>query len=328
MPADYSRIHRLLKILTLIQGERGWTAERLAGECGVTTRTIYRDMKMLEGAGIPYFYDERNPGYAVRRDFFMPAVQLTLDESLALIALAEHIGGKEQIPLTRAAGKAMTKVRSTLPAELRDQLAGLERHMAIHLAKAGPHEGIRDVYDAVREAIRLRQALRCQYESVARAGRPGAADETFRFDPYALLFSQRAWYVIGFHHGRGEERCLKLNRFAMVEPTRQRYTIPTDFSVDDRLGHAWRMIRGSRRYNIELHFDAEFAETIADTLWHPTQEIDYGDDGSITMRLTVDGLDEIVWWVLSMGPHCRVRKPKALADRVKRLAAETAARYA
>ena len=83
MSSDYSRIHRLLKILTLIQAERDWTAERLATECGVSVRTIYRDMKMLEGAGIPYFYDEQSRGYQVRRDFFMPPVQLTLDESLA-----------------------------------------------------------------------------------------------------------------------------------------------------------------------------------------------------------------------------------------------------
>jgi len=54
----YGRIHRLLKILTLIQSEKGWNVQRLAAECGVAERTIFRDMKMLEGAGIPYFHDE------------------------------------------------------------------------------------------------------------------------------------------------------------------------------------------------------------------------------------------------------------------------------
>src|SRR3954462_14997426 len=106
MAADYTRIHRLLRILTLIQGEKGWSAKRLALECGTTERNIYRDMKMLEGAGIPYFYDDESKGYAVRRVFFMPAVSLTQDESLALIALGEHGGEKEQIPFTKPAGRA------------------------------------------------------------------------------------------------------------------------------------------------------------------------------------------------------------------------------
>ena len=55
MAVDYSRIHRLLKILTLIQGSKGWTPKRLALECGTTERTIYRDMKMLEVRGFRTF---------------------------------------------------------------------------------------------------------------------------------------------------------------------------------------------------------------------------------------------------------------------------------
>jgi predicted DNA-binding transcriptional regulator YafY len=41
----------------------------------------------------------------------------------------------------------------------------------------------------------------------------------------------------------------------------------------------------------------------------------------------VSGFEEIVWWILSMGPHCRVIKPKVLADRVRELAEQTTAVY-
>src|ERR1700722_5052455 len=102
MAVDYSRIHRLLKILTLIQGSKGWTPKRLALECSTTERTIYRDMKMLEGGGIPYFFDEDAKGYSIHRNFFLPPVQLTLDEALALAALAQHVGGNEQVPFLKA----------------------------------------------------------------------------------------------------------------------------------------------------------------------------------------------------------------------------------
>lgn len=319
MPADYSRIHRLLKILTLIQGEQGWTAERLAQECEVTVRTVYRDMKMLEGAGIPYFHDTENPGYRVRRDFFMPPVQLTLDESLALIALAEHIGGREQVPLTRAAGRAIEKVRSLLPSSLRSQIEQLDNHVAIHLARAGPHDGIQDVYELVRTAIMKRVVLKCRYVSAAtNDGRQRKSD--FLLHPYTLFFSQRAWYVVGYNTARREIRCLKLNRFTGIKLTADTYKMPTKFRLEDHLGNAWRMIRGDRTYQVELYFDPEFAETIGDTHWHPTQEIDWHDDGSITFKCRVDGLDEIVWWVLSMGPHCVVRRPIELVERVQELA--------
>jgi len=332
VPADYTRIHRLLKILTLIQGEDDWTAERLSDACGVAVRTIYRDMKALEGAGIPYFHDGETKGYRVRRDFFMPPVELTLDESLALVALAEHIGEQEQVPLTAPAGKAIAKVRCQLPASIRQELSDLDGHLKIHLAAAGPHEGIADVYERVRSAIATKRVLSCSYTSVERSLRDGDAaeggeEEVFEFRPYALLFAQRAWYAVGHHGGRDGVRKLKLNRFTMVKPTDRPYAIPDDFNLDDELGHAWRMIRGDTRYDVELHFDREFAETLADTHWHATQQIDWHDDGSITFRCTVDGLDEIVWWVLSMGPHCEVKQPPELAARVKELAAGIVGRY-
>lgn len=73
--------------------------------------------------------------------------------------------------------------------------------------------------------------------------------------------------------------------------------------------------------------DKSFADTLADTRWHPTQKIDWHEDGSLTFRCRVDGLDAIVWWVLGLGPHVVVNQPKELADRVKTLAAEIVKNY-
>jgi predicted DNA-binding transcriptional regulator YafY len=41
----------------------------------------------------------------------------------------------------------------------------------------------------------------------------------------------------------------------------------------------------------------------------------------------VDGLEEIVWWIMASGPHCRVIKPPELRMRIAELHAQAAARY-
>lgn len=326
MAADYGRIHRLLRILTLIQGEAGWNARRLAVECATTERNIYRDLKMLEGAGIPHFHDPDTDGYRIRHDFFMPAVSLSLEESLALVALAEHVGRTEQVPFTHAAGKAIEKVRCNLPRPVQQELEKLDGSMAIHLAASAPPEGMLDVYQVVRKAIASRRALDCEYESLGEAQGSKPAGR-FVFHPYTLFFSQRAWYAVGHHAGRQAVRSLKLNRFTRCTLTDTPYGIPDDFSLKSHLGNAWRMIRGKDAYNVVIDFDSEFAETISDTHWHQTQKIEQHEDGSITFQCKVDGLDEIVWWVLSMGPHCVVKKPKELAVRVRDLAAKMVSLY-
>jgi predicted DNA-binding transcriptional regulator YafY len=98
--------------------------------------------------------------------------------------------------------------------------------------------------------------------------------------------------------------------------------------LSGHLGNAWRMIRGKKSHLVELHFDSEFADTIADTHWHSTQEVIWNGDDSITFRCKVDGLDEIVWWILSMGPHCVVKKPRELIEQVKSLAHAMVVQYA
>jgi predicted DNA-binding transcriptional regulator YafY len=199
--------------------------------------------------------------------------------------------------------------------------------LPLQLAAANPPESAADVYERVRSALANRKALRCGYESVSSHRKDGERSADFLFEPYSLFFATRAWYAIGFHRGRGEVRCLKLGRFTRVTATDIGYSIPAEFTLESHLGNGWRMIRGKTRYEVELIFDSTFADTIADTHWHKTQQVEWEEDGSIRFRCKVDGLEEIVWWVLSMGPHCRVIKPTQLVARVQALVEQMLAQY-
>jgi len=320
----YTRIHRLLKILTLIQSGRGWNAPRLAAECGTSERNLYRDLDELKGAGVPVEFDRETDSYRIRGDFFLPPVQLTPEEALAASLLCEEIGQSEQIAFLRPAWRALSKIEAHLPRAIREEIAALRGHVQIQTAQANPPDGYIDVYQRIQRAIAARRALECRYEP---ADPNRTDDEVFLFEPYALFFSVRAWYAVGHHGGRDDLRSLKLSRFTAIRGTDRAYEIPQDFSIDAYLGNAWRMIRGDEDHEVEIWFDAKFAQTASDTLWHPTQSFEEHEDGSVTFRCTVSGLDEIVWWVLGMGPHCVVKRPHALRERVRELAARTAGRY-
>lgn len=323
-----SDIHRLLKIVTMVQGSKPLPIEWLATELGVSERTIFRDIRKLNDTGVPVVHDEASGGYRVETGFFLPPLQLTVDETLALAILCDDVAQKEQIAFLAPAWRALAKIEAQLPPETRAELDALAGHVVVRTAQADSGEGSSDVYERMRSAIASRRALRCEYESpTSMARNEQAARETFHFEPYALLFSVRAWYALGRRDGREGVRCLKLSRFTRVAPTDVPYEIPEGFTVEKHLGNAWRLIPGPVEYDVVLRFESPISETVADTRWHPTQVIEHDEDGSITMRVRVAGLDEIVWWVLSMGPSCRVVEPRELADRVRDLAARTAALY-
>jgi len=322
LEAEYARLQRILQMIQLLQNQDGWDARRHAEACGVTQRTIYRDLKLLEGASIPFAYDPQTRSYRIRGDFYMRPLELSFDEALALVALGEHVAKDEQIPFTLAAARAVAKIKGELPDHVRRELAALDRHLSIRLSAAGPTDGVGDVYARMQQAMARRQCLRCRYES-AKTGNPAS----FVFKPYKLHFDRRAWYAIGHHSGHDDVRCLKLSRFIEIQIMPERFEVPRSFSMEKYMGNAWRMIRGQNSYEVEVVFDAEFSENIADTHWHKTQKIEWQDDGSLRFRCTVDGLEEIQWWVLARGQHCRVIKPRELAQRVRDIAAATAAQY-
>lgn len=317
----YTRIHRLLRILMLVQSGGGWTAQRLAVACDVDVRTIFRDVREIQGAGIPMKYDSRVRGYVVPREFFLPPVQLSVDEALALAALSPLAGPSSGIPYLAPAERAITKISAALPAGVREDLERAGTEVDFVLSATEDSDVAQDVYATVRSAIAGRRVLACEYE--AADGRI----ESFEFHPYWLFFGVRAWYVAGWHQGRKAFRTLRLTRFVNVMPTQKTFTRKNRDSLDAYLGNAWRMIRGDEDYDIELHFTPEIAGVIAETVWHRTQKLEHRRDGTLIFRATVSGLDEIVWWILSMGPSCRVVAPDELVKRVASLASKTASQY-
>jgi len=322
-----SQVHRLLKIILLAQQNSAGGLADLAERFNVTARTIKRDVGLLKALGVPIRHDREVGEYVIDADFFLPPVQLTASESLALVALGEQIAGREQVTFTRAAASAIEKIRGQLPESVLEQIDGIERHIDIRLAAAGGHEAdeqFADVYEQVTRALRDRRKLRLRYESLNEASDP---ETPFLFHPYRLVFDQRAWYTIGFHESRQDVRQLKLCRVATIEQTDRPYAIPDDFSLDEFRGCAWRMIRGAKRYDVVVVFDKTVADTVSDTHWHFTQELDEHEDGSLTFKCTVDGLDEIVWWIMGYGEHAHVKSPPELVDRIADMTRRAAERY-
>lgn len=321
-------LHRLLKMITLLESAPGWTVAKLAKEFGVKDRTIFRDIKKLQGCGVPIESMRGRGGvggYRIQREFFLQPVQLTAEEALALSALAESVAEREQIAFLKPAHRAVAKIRAQLPADVIASIETVRSSVVIHTAASSAGDDYADVYDRVQQAIATQKVLECEYES---AGKGTDAAEPFRFEPYALFFGVRAWYAVGKHSRHSEVRTLKLSRFGRVRLTDTKYVIPASFSMEKHLGNAWGMVKGKESFEVEVEFSGPMQETVAETRWHRTQETEFDADAGVTrMRFTLDGLDEIVWWVLGMGPGCRVIKPQILADRVKELALATAGQY-
>jgi len=60
---------------------------------------------------------------------------------------------------------------------------------------------------------------------------------------------------------------------------------------------------------------------------HSSQELTELPNGMLRVRLRLNSLEEIQRWVLSMGEHATVVRPKALADRAGKVGRGLAGKY-
>ena len=73
---DTKRLSRLVAILTQLQTRRLITSTKLAEKFGVSTRTIYRDLKALEQADVPILTED-GKGYTLMEGYKIPPIMFS-----------------------------------------------------------------------------------------------------------------------------------------------------------------------------------------------------------------------------------------------------------
>jgi len=81
------KLSRLLYLINYLSARYGVSAVDLATACGVSKRTIYRDIQDIHRAGFPIYYLD---GYRVSRPGAMPPGNFTADELKALMNVIEE----------------------------------------------------------------------------------------------------------------------------------------------------------------------------------------------------------------------------------------------
>ena len=79
------RFDRIVAILVKLQSKRIVKAQELADKFDVSLRTIYRDVRTLEAAGIP-IVSEAGVGYSIMEGYRLPPVMFTKEEASSFVA--------------------------------------------------------------------------------------------------------------------------------------------------------------------------------------------------------------------------------------------------
>lgn len=205
------RTDRLFELIQILRDGRLHTAQSMAEQLEVSTRTLWRDMATLIASGLPV-EGERGVGYILREPVTLPPLTLTPDEVQALTLGLQLVMRGADPSLTRAAQSLQGKIAAVLPARLLDGVGqdtwvfpGAE---ALAAARHLP---------ALRRAIRLRERLRLTYRNAAEV----QSERLVR--PLVLEFWGRVWTLAAWCETRGDFRSFRIDRIETLQATGETY---------------------------------------------------------------------------------------------------------
>ena len=313
-----SRISRVMQILTTLQAGKSYAVRDLSKMFGTSRRTIFRDLKELQAIGVPFHYDARTSGYTIEPEFFLPPVDLSLQEALGLLLLAHKTKDQIQTPFKNSVLWAALKIENNLPAKIRQYCNTALQNISTRpcaQATVTHSAGLDKTFAQLQQAIVKKRKVNIRYHSLFE----GTIIDV-ELNPYHLLYNKRAWYVLGRSSLHKSVRTFKLNRIRELTTTKRCFVDGEKFDVYDYLGRAWSMIPEGRIYNIKLLFLPKVANNVSEVQWHSTQKVVRNSDGSATVEFRVDGLGEITWWILGYGDQVQVLAPKTLRKKVLEVA--------
>jgi predicted DNA-binding transcriptional regulator YafY len=199
------------------------TAARLAGDLGVSERTIYRDIQALLTLGAT-IVGEAGVGYVLRPGFFLPPLVFDENEFEAIVLGARWVEQQGDETLRAAAANAVSKIVAASRRDLRDRLndTGL-------WANAGPKATAVPALRPLREAIRRERKLRITY-----LDEHGVASERTIW-PIALGFGDRIHLLAAWCELRAGFRHFRVDRITGLDETGERYPKSRNALVSDWL---------------------------------------------------------------------------------------------
>jgi proteasome accessory factor B len=320
--AKRDRLARFYRVLRYLAAHpQGATVDAIAGFVAMSRRTVYRDLRALEGEiGIPLWSEAGRWG--IVEGAFLPPLRLTLDEAVAFF-FAARLTAQFADRYDPDTGAAFQKLAEILPPVVARHL---ERTVDV-LASRPQDERMTRHLRLLARAWAERRVVELTYDAATYS--PGRPPRRSRVHPYLLEASAttRALYLIGFDETRGAVRTFKLQRILELSMTPDTFEASDAAVVQEGLDRAWGLIADQEEVEVVLHFDASIASLVTETVWHPTERATREADGSVLWRARVPGTLEIRRWILQWGAGVEVLAPPELRDEVAETYRKAAEKY-
>lgn len=219
-----NRLTRITSILTQLQTKKIISAKEIANRFEISLRTVYRDIKTLQEAGVP-IGSENGVGYFIVDGYSLPPIMITEEEANSLVISQKYILNQGDTSLIKNFSSVLFKIKSVLKNSEKEKFSKLENKIAPSYIN---EPFISNNLSQIQLIIANNQIIEIIYHSLSKN------EKTIRLiKPLGLYFSNRAWILIAQCTYRNELREFRLDRILNIQETSQTNEYQDKFNLTE-----------------------------------------------------------------------------------------------
>lgn len=171
---------------------------------------------------------------------------------------------------------------------------------------------LQEMIDVIFEAIISNKEVFIEY-----SGNNGEVSKR-TIQPYKIFTFKGEQYVIANCLSKNQVRYFKLIRIKGYHISNKIFkkTLDVDKLIENNKKNSIGIF-GGKKYNLILEITPPIANTIKEKIWVDNQEVIELENGKILFKATMEGLPEIISWILSMREYVKIIEPLEIKEEVR-----------
>ncbi|MFC0213578.1 helix-turn-helix transcriptional regulator [Paenibacillus chartarius] len=296
------KAQRLIQLIMLVNEKKAFTVAELARECGVSRRTMLRDLMELSELGVPLYSEVGAAGgYRVLKETVLPPISFTESEALAMFFAAQSLQGYTSLPFENEAESALAKFYRHLPTHIRVRIDRMKQRLLFYV----PTRPVQTpcLYELLEAALEQR-TVRIRYASGKGQGERVIA-------PAGLYAMNGLWYCQAYHYDSESYRVYRADRVLHVERSEPPGPVPEHVPPIDK----WPTLPADEgpRLPLEVSLTREGVRRCqADPWLGPALHLQPDGSGRVSAQMPASYLAWAVGFFMGLGMDAHVHEPREL----------------
>lgn len=297
------KINRIITIIMILLQKEKISAKVLADKFAVSLRTIYRDIEVVENAGIPIItFRGSHGGISILKDYKISKGLFNKDDVIILLKGLNLLSS----PILNENEKSATleKIKCLLTQQEFNQVGDDVGKLAIDLSPWFSKENINNKIAIIKMALQEQLLLSFNYIKIKN-------EKVLRtVEPYKLLFKERQWYLQGYCLAKKDFRIFKLSNMSDINKTEIKFIRK---SVPDMFA-GFKSNMQQKIFKIKLLIDHSILERVLD--YCAEKDIEKLNDAQYLVNFDFIDDDYSYGILMSFGPNCICLEPEHVREQI------------